>query len=222
MSRKISKIVVGTDFNAPATAALNVSAAIAAKAGAELIVIYADRFDPPLEFTGQQVASTVQAIERSKIRTRKQLETYVRKNVPEGVVWRVVVADDVPARAINGIAQAEGADFIAVGTHGRGGLQRLVMGSVAEDVIRDAVVPVLTVRSSEDRPGAIRRILSPTSESDIAASLAHALGGELTTINVSENVLNAADSGGYDLIVVGRSMAGVTRQANAPVMVTAK
>jgi nucleotide-binding universal stress UspA family protein len=221
MSRKIGKIVVGTDFNALATASLNLAAAIAAKTGAELVVVYADRFDPPLEFTGQQVAATVQAIERSKVRTRKQLETYVRKNVPEGIAWRAVVADDIPARAINAIATAEGADFIAVGTHGRGGLQRLVMGSVAEDVIRDAGVPVLTVRSI-DHPDSLRRILSMESEADIAGSLARALGGELKTIETSADILSTADSGDYDLIVVGRGTADVMRQANAPVMVTAK
>ena len=219
--QNIRKIVVATDFNDLATAALRLSATIAASAGAELVVVYADRFDPPAEFTVQQVGSIAQAIDRSKMRTRKQLEAYARRNVPDTVAWRVAVADDVPSIAINAIAKAEGADFIAMGTHGRGGLQRLVMGSVAEDVIRGAEVPVLTVRSAGST-SPIRRILSAADDAEIATSLAEALGGELTTITGVGGVLRTADSGDFDLIVVGRNMAAVMREANAPVMVTAQ
>jgi nucleotide-binding universal stress UspA family protein len=219
--KDIKKIVVATDFNDLATAALRVSATIATQTGAELVVVYADRFDPPSEFTSQQVATIVQAIEQSKTRTRKQLETYVRRNVPESVAWRVAVADDVPSTAVNAIAKAEGADFIAMGTHGRGGVQRLVMGSVAEDVIRDAEVPVLTVRSTGSS-SPIQRILTAAADVDFATSLANALRGELTVISGFSDILKTADSGGFDLIVVGRNMAAVIREANAPVMVTAE
>jgi nucleotide-binding universal stress UspA family protein len=219
--QNIRKIVVATDFNDLATAALRVSATIAAQTGAELVVVYADRFDPPSEFTSQQIETIAQAIEQSKTRTRKQLETYVRRNVPESVAWRVAVADDFPSAAVNAIAKAERADFIAMGTHGRGGLQRLVMGSVAEDVIRDAEVPVLTVRSTAST-SPIRRILTAAADVDFATSLANALGGELTVISGFAEILRTADSGGFDLIVVSRNMAAVIREANAPVMVIAE
>lgn len=55
-----------------------------------------------------------------------------------------------PAREIVGYADREGCDLICMGTHGRGGVSRLLLGSVAERVVRSATVPVLTVRVGQE------------------------------------------------------------------------
>jgi nucleotide-binding universal stress UspA family protein len=187
----ITKIVVGTDFNQLAAAALRFAGGIAGRAGAELIVVYADTFDPPAEFTAGQVRHIAETIERSKSKTREQLDAHVAKQIAKGVAWKAVVADGLPATSISGVADAEGADFIALGTHGRGGLQRLLIGSVAEAVIREARVPVLTVRSTE-LPHDVRRVLCPVNASEPAAAavshasnIAGALDAELTLLHVS-------------------------------------
>ena len=57
-----------------------------------------------------------------------------------------VVEDLGPAAAITRVAREEGADFIAMSTRGAGGLERFVLGSVAEAVVRDSDVPVLLVK----------------------------------------------------------------------------
>ena len=221
----IERIVVGTDLNPLATAALRFACSIAGRTGAELIVVYADTFDAPAEFTAAQVRHIAESIERSKKKVQAQVEVQVAKEIPAGVAWRVVVADGLPARAISGIADAEGADFIALGTHGRRGLQRLVMGSVAEAVIREARVPVLTVGSTEV-PSAVRRVLAPVdagapmATSGLAARLAGALGAELTQLALdSTELLRLAESGEYDLIVVGAEHKLITRQARTPVLI---
>jgi nucleotide-binding universal stress UspA family protein len=240
----IKKIVVGTDFNELAVAALRVSAGIAARTGAELVVVYADRFEPPAEFTTGQVKHIVETIERSKNRTREQLEHHVRKIVPDGIAWRAIVVDDLPASAIASIADAERADVIAVGTHGRGGLQRLIMGSVAETIIREAHVPVLTVRSAANA-ASIKRIVCAVNDTEISAMaldratrLADALGAELTQLEVSaqgqEKSLDL-DSDAYDLIVIGAehklvrdvtmfggTTASITRHARTPVLIVTR
>jgi nucleotide-binding universal stress UspA family protein len=54
-----------------------------------------------------------------------------------------------PAREIIHYARSTGVDLIAMTTHGRGGLQRLVMGSIAAEVVRDCPCPVLLVRRDE-------------------------------------------------------------------------
>jgi nucleotide-binding universal stress UspA family protein len=222
----ITKIVVGTDFNLLATAALRFAGGIAARAGAELIVVYADTFDAPAEFTAAQVQHIAEAIERSKNRTREQLQAYVKKQVPKEVRWRAVVAEGMPATAMSLVAEAEEADFIALGTHGRGGLQRLVMGSVAEAVIREAHVPVLTVRVPEP-PRDVRRVLCPVNGGEAAAAasqathIAGALGAELKLLQVSsdeEEILRVTDSGDYDLLVIGREHKRLTRHASIPVL----
>jgi nucleotide-binding universal stress UspA family protein len=58
----------------------------------------------------------------------------------------VVLTGDGPARAITEYAHENAIDLIVVGTHGRRGLSHLVMGSVAERIVRTAECPVLTVR----------------------------------------------------------------------------
>lgn len=240
----IRKIVVGTDFNELATAALRFSAAIAAGSRAELVAVYADLFEPPPAFFSGQVKPIVDAIETSKKKTREELESYIRKNVPPGVAWRAIVAEGLPGSKVAEIADEEGADFIAVGTHGRGGLQRLMMGSVAETIIREAHVPVLTVRSVTNA-ASIKRILCPVNDTDISTAaleratlLADALGAELTQLDVSapghEKALDL-DSDAYDLIVIGaehklvrdvtmfgRTTASITRHARTPVLIVTR
>jgi nucleotide-binding universal stress UspA family protein len=62
-------------------------------------------------------------------------------------LWRTVGRGD-PAAEILRIAQDTNSDLIVMGTHGRSGLGRLLMGSVAEQVVRKASCPVLTVKAS--------------------------------------------------------------------------
>ncbi len=188
----LSRIIVGTDFNELAASALRFAGAIAARSGAELTVVYADTFEPPAEFTASQVRRIAESIERSRSRAREQLERHVADHVVHGVKTKVAVLEGSPAAAIARIAERQGADFIALGTHGRGGVQRLMVGSVAETVMREARVPVLTVRSTAT-PGSIRRVLCPVNASDIsviavdrAAQMARAVGAELTLIHVAK------------------------------------
>jgi universal stress protein A len=60
--------------------------------------------------------------------------------------WGVAIAAGHPAEAIVRVAQERKADLIVMGTHGRTGLQHVLLGSVAEKVVRLAPCPVLTVR----------------------------------------------------------------------------
>ena len=59
------------------------------------------------------------------------------------------IIDGTPSSEIVRYAEAEGCDLIVMGTHGRGGIDRLLLGSVAEKVVRGSSVPVLTVRVTE-------------------------------------------------------------------------
>ena len=60
------------------------------------------------------------------------------------------VVEGSPSREIIRYAESERCDLIVMGTHGRGGIDRLLLGSVAEKVVRGSTVPVLTVRLGED------------------------------------------------------------------------
>ncbi len=67
-----------------------------------------------------------------------------------GVSVETEILEGSPSREIVGYAEADGCDLIVMGTHGRGGIDRLLLGSVAERVVRSSSVPVLTVRVTED------------------------------------------------------------------------
>jgi nucleotide-binding universal stress UspA family protein len=68
--------------------------------------------------------------------------------VAEGLSSRWVLRTGVPYKEIVGAVTRERADLIVIGTHGRGGLDRALLGSVADRVIRLAPCPVLTVRDT--------------------------------------------------------------------------
>ncbi|MFC3477022.1 universal stress protein [Halobacterium litoreum] len=63
-----------------------------------------------------------------------------------GVAVERALVDGNPSREIVRYAEEEGCDLVVMGTHGRGGIDRLLLGSVAEKVVRSSSVPVLTVR----------------------------------------------------------------------------
>ena len=66
-----------------------------------------------------------------------------------GVPVETEIAEGSPAKEIIRTAERQGCDLIVMGTHGRGGLDRLLLGSVAEKVVRGARIPVTTVRIDE-------------------------------------------------------------------------
>jgi nucleotide-binding universal stress UspA family protein len=69
----------------------------------------------------------------------------------KGVRTRLEVRHGTPVTEIVGCAQAVGADLIAMTTHGRSGLGRLLFGSVAESVLRHAEIPVFLMRLTESQ-----------------------------------------------------------------------
>ena len=79
---------------------------------------------------------------------RDEGEDALRAAEDRSTADRVVTAmrEGPPSREIVDYATEEGCDLVVMGTHGRGGLNRLLLGSVAERVVRSSDVPVLTVR----------------------------------------------------------------------------
>jgi nucleotide-binding universal stress UspA family protein len=96
--------------------------------------------------------------------------------VDDGVTTEVTLG--VPSEAILAYAAEAGVDLVVIGTHGRTGVRRFIIGSVAEKVVRRADVPILTVRVSDAAPAwpPIDRVLVPTDGSEASlAALPYAL-----------------------------------------------
>jgi nucleotide-binding universal stress UspA family protein len=144
------RILVPTDLSKEGDRALPALAELAPRLGAEIVLLHVieNPLVRPLRAgaarTGYVAASPEQVED-----VRPELEERVR-GFPADVQVRaeVVTGPDVPA-AIHGFAAAEGCDTIALSSHGRTGFRRFVLGSVAEEVLRGARVPVLVFPRQE-------------------------------------------------------------------------
>lgn len=137
------RVVVGCDFSPLSQIAITMAASVAAPvAGATIEVLYVS---PPI---GQKLSYEQQADVTDNI--REQLRSFIEAGVRPAGVSAIKVNAHVypgdPATEILRLAEDMRADLIVVGTHGRVGVKRLLMGSVAEEVMREAHCPVLVMR----------------------------------------------------------------------------
>lgn len=87
-----------------------------------------------------------------QLEAKKYLGEVARRLEAKGVRVRTLLGLGMPAGEIAEVAKAEKADLIAMTTHGRSGLRRALFGSVAEEVLRSAGVPVLMIRTTAATP----------------------------------------------------------------------
>jgi nucleotide-binding universal stress UspA family protein len=143
----VHRILHPTDFSEGARGAFRLACALARDCDAELVVLSvvplpAVMYGPPPESYLEHL--------------REHLS---RMRPPDaGTRFQHLVAEGNPATAILNAARANGCDLIVMGTHGRTGLSRFLKGSVAEEVVRKAPCPVLTVKGG---PGAVPASASP-------------------------------------------------------------
>src|SRR5262245_5920913 len=147
----LKRILVPTDFGEPADAALNYARALARNFGASIDVLHVAEDVTTRMFAGEIYVAMPHTVQKEvEDAARKQLDDRLIDNDPEPLpVRRVVFVSNAPAASIVTYAKDVGADLIVMGTHGRGPMAHLLMGSVAERVVRLAPCPVLTVRHPE-------------------------------------------------------------------------
>jgi nucleotide-binding universal stress UspA family protein len=146
----LKNILVATDFSEAADAALVYGRALARNFGATLHVVHvAD--DVYVRLGGDAYVAVLPELQRDvEEAARKRLAELLVDNDPNPLPTKpVVVTNSATAMAIVDYARNSAIDLVVVGTHGRGGVAHLLMGSVAERVVRTAPCPVLTVRHPE-------------------------------------------------------------------------
>jgi nucleotide-binding universal stress UspA family protein len=115
---------------------------------------------------------------RAERKTREALERFVDRVTDRPNTTQTAVTHGRPAEAIRSYATEQDIDLIAMGTHGRTGLSRVLIGSVTERVVRTSECPVLTcsLQESEDEHVEFDEILVPTDGSECATrAVKHAL-----------------------------------------------
>ncbi|HEY8368053.1 MAG TPA: universal stress protein [Thermodesulfobacteriota bacterium] len=150
--KTVSLIVVPTDFSAGSEAAAQQAAWLAGRLGARLHVVHAF---VGLTHSAAGVAPGLMddlraAEEAMRGQARRDLEAFAERFAREAggvpVTTALVEAGVSAADAIVRAATEAKADLIVMGTHGRTGLRRALLGSVAERVVRTADIPVLVVK----------------------------------------------------------------------------
>jgi universal stress protein A len=147
MNTDISRVLVATDFSECSLAAVRWAAKTATAFGATLDLIHVWSYAPV--YTRAMVSSgpPEEAVKRTEQEARRGLMEFHERIKAEGIeINAVLVRSGTPAEAVLYEAEEGRYDLLVAGTHGRTGVSRVFLGSVAEKLVRSAKCPVLTVR----------------------------------------------------------------------------
>ena len=189
----LKTILCPVDFGELSAHALRHANLLAGCGHAKVIAAYANWFEAPAYFTAGRVDELQKQFREAFGEAERSLKAFVDSTLGENagnVETRVVEA--LPADGIQEIADSTGADLIVMGTHGRSGFNRWMLGSVTERILRESRVPLLTVRSAPRGP--VRRIFSPIDGTEasrnafrLAARLGACFNAEITALYVHKS-----------------------------------
>ncbi len=162
---QLKKILMPTDFSDCANAALSQAVALAGRSGAELHLLHVVvMFDQGLHYRDPEFPDIEKVYRRLEVDAAAEMTQLVeaRKTMPLEVHESHCRSLE-PAPAIVDYAEEHDIDLIVIGTHGRRGLRRFLLGSVAEEVVRTAACPVMTLRknAATEESQEIERIVVP-------------------------------------------------------------
>lgn len=138
-------ILVPTDLSEGAEAALDYACDLAAKLEATVHLVHVIAI-PALGIPELGVAVTSTMIDQLIAENQTAIEALADSHRGKAVIGEVLLRTGDPRDVIDQTADQLGIDLIVMGTHGRRGITRALLGSVAETVVRSAPCPVLTVR----------------------------------------------------------------------------
>lgn len=141
-----SKILVPVEYSEPCREALELAAALAEPASASLVVLHA--WEVPTYVTDHVSPGGHSLFDMVRSRAEDEMKAFLsRAKLPKGVLVETRIESGEPAHVVlNGIRDT-GSDLVVLSTHGRTGLSHMVLGSIAEKIVRLSPVPVLTVPS---------------------------------------------------------------------------
>lgn len=138
---QLKKILFPTDFSHAGDAALEFATTLARDSGAKLLIVHVE--EPPMAYGGGELYYGVPEPTTGDL--LKMLHAIKPTDPAVTYEHRLVTGD--PANGVVKLAEEADVDLIVMGTHGRTGLSRLLMGSVAEAIVRRAKCPVLTYKA---------------------------------------------------------------------------
>lgn len=148
---KAPKILFPTDFSTLGQSALEMATSLARDRGAKLLIVHVE--EPPTAYGGGEFYVGIDEPDREEL--NRMLSEVLPADESVSYEQRMLVG--TPAAALVQFAEEEAVDLIVMPTHGRTGLLRLLMGSVAEEVVSKAKCPVLTFKQAANVPEKIAK-----------------------------------------------------------------
>ena len=147
MANTIKRILVPVDFSAASRAALWRATELASALGATIDLLHVVDLPKPQHMAAEfHVPMPIEYLNDVRRQTAAHFAEWLATAKVAPTVQHEVV-DGKPDLEIVAYARAHGSDLIVMGSHGRGGMSHLLLGSVAEKVVRTAPCPVMTVRA---------------------------------------------------------------------------
>ena len=135
----LARLLVPLDFSAGSLAGLDYAVDLGKQFGAELVLLFVVE---PLYYAGD-LGLLLEEQQRFGREEMARLEARLKK---QGVAFRTLVQTGTPYQVIVDVARRLRVDLVVMASHGRTGLSHMLLGSVAEKVVRTAACPVLTIR----------------------------------------------------------------------------
>lgn len=168
----LSTIIVGCDLSEGSDQALGRAIAIAAQHGARIILCHAQADDAPIKDVDNAVLQQLGEVSAAiRVAEAREIAVRMQQVLAAGLQTDVISRVGPPGEVLANAANEEKADLIVVGTHGRTGLSRFLIGSVAADTIRLAVCDVLVCRG----PAATEVFTKPLAATDFSPTASRAL-----------------------------------------------
>lgn len=198
----IERILCPIDFSEFSRAALDQAVALASWYGAELTLMHVIEV-PQIAVDGLSAGNEVIAPLPDRDKVADDLRNFARPALGTAdVTMDVLVTFGIPPTAIRTHAAHRRADLVVVGTHGRSGFQRFLLGSVTEKILRTIAVPLLIVPPPVNKPETVayRTALCAVDFSDesmrgldYALSLAQETGARIILLHALEGLLDELD-----------------------------
>jgi nucleotide-binding universal stress UspA family protein len=146
----LKRILVAVDFTETSDKAFDFALELAEKFGASVVAIHAFEI-PVIGFPDGALVATADIATRIQEAAKKGLDAAVTARQGRGgVKIESVLREGNAQEEIKAVAESTNADLIVIGTHGRKGIARALLGSVAENVIRTVKIPVLAIHGPRD------------------------------------------------------------------------
>jgi len=200
-------VLHATDFSDSADSALQYAVSLAQRQDAELHVLHVitDLGVDPIRGAFESGVDEDAYYERLEAEAKEKMEDVVTQiGATDLSVKRVIKRRPEPEDAICDYATEQNADVVVMGTHGRRALSRVMLGSVAESVVRQAPCSVLTVRAGDEPENIdIERILTPVDLSDYSVPLLRTADEVASTFEADLDILHVVEPLPFPVPLVG-------------------